>query len=124
GSKRGASSHNGGGTPLYRSVTAADNALQATRSGAGSVSPAAGGVSLGKWLPDRRRRCPVPGRFSRRSAGCFTMWTAGRPMRSARTITLTLLLAGGALLASVPAHALRCDGKVVREGMLEVEVLA
>jgi len=52
------------------------------------------------------------------------MWTAGRPLRSARTITLTLLLAGGALLASVPAHALRCDGKVVREGMLEVEVLA
>ncbi len=45
-------------------------------------------------------------------------------MKSARTVTLTLLLAGGTLLASVPAHALRCDGKVVREGMLEVEVLA
>lgn len=45
-------------------------------------------------------------------------------MRSTRTITLAILLGCGALLASLPAHALRCGAKVVREGMLEVEVLA
>ncbi|HEX7061487.1 MAG TPA: DUF2845 domain-containing protein [Woeseiaceae bacterium] len=45
-------------------------------------------------------------------------------MRTARSLTFTILLAGGALLASVPAHALRCGDKVVREGMLDVEVLA
>lgn len=39
-----------------------------------------------------------------------------------RTASLAAL-AFGALVASDPAHALRCGDKVVREGMLEVEVL-
>lgn len=30
----------------------------------------------------------------------------------------------GMLLVSAPAHALRCDGKLVQEGMLEIEVKA
>lgn len=34
------------------------------------------------------------------------------------------LLCCGLALASNPAHALRCDGKLVLEGMLETEVLA
>jgi len=42
-------------------------------------------------------------------------------MRS--TITAAIL-ALGALLLSAPAHALRCGDKVVREGMLDVEVVA
>lgn len=40
-----------------------------------------------------------------------------------RLAPLAALLAFGVLLASAPAHALRCGAKVVREGMLEVEVL-
>ena len=31
-------------------------------------------------------------------------------------------LLSGLLLASAPAHALRCEGKLVREGMLDIEV--
>jgi hypothetical protein len=42
---------------------------------------------------------------------------------ASRTATFAALLLSGALLASAPAHALRCGDKVVREGMLEVEVL-
>jgi hypothetical protein len=39
---------------------------------------------------------------------------------SSKTLFISALLSG--LLASGPAHALRCDGKLIREGMLDVEV--
>jgi hypothetical protein len=42
---------------------------------------------------------------------------------SARTIYLGAVLLAGMLLASAPAHALRCGGKLVLEGMLEIEVV-
>lgn len=45
-------------------------------------------------------------------------------MRSTnRTLPLAALLLLGALLASDPAHALRCNGKLVLEGMLDFEVI-
>jgi hypothetical protein len=43
---------------------------------------------------------------------------------AARSTSLAAALALAALLASPPAHALRCGDKVVQEGMLDVEVLA
>lgn len=42
---------------------------------------------------------------------------------TACTIPLVAFLILGTLLVSAPAHALRCDGKVVIEGMLEIEVM-
>ena len=41
-----------------------------------------------------------------------------------RKSVMVPLLCCGFVLASDPAHALRCDGKLVLEGMLETEVLA
>jgi hypothetical protein len=40
---------------------------------------------------------------------------------SCRNLFIPALLSG-LLLASDPAHALRCDGKLIREGMLDIEV--
>ena len=40
-----------------------------------------------------------------------------------RTISAAVILSCGVLLASGPAHALRCGGKLVLEGMLDVEVI-
>ena len=43
-------------------------------------------------------------------------------MYSTAKVVISLTLAGMALLASDPAHALRCGSKLVKEGMHEVEV--
>jgi hypothetical protein len=40
-----------------------------------------------------------------------------------RNLPLFACLIGGLLLAASPAHALRCGGKLVLEGMLEIEVV-
>ena len=45
-------------------------------------------------------------------------------MQSPRSLAVATLLAGALLLASSPAHALRCGSKLVLQGMLESEVLA
>ncbi len=39
-------------------------------------------------------------------------------------LAITLMLASAAMLASDPAHALRCGSKLVKEGMHELEVKA
>jgi Protein of unknown function (DUF2845) len=47
-----------------------------------------------------------------------------RTCRAPRTLAAVPLLIGALLLASSPAHALRCGSKLVLQGMLETEVLA
>lgn len=60
---------------------------------------------------------PIPRRSGGRN---FDRCNVKSPIRTVATIAF---LIGGALLTSSPAHALRCDGKLVLEGMLEVEVI-
>ena len=45
-------------------------------------------------------------------------------MYSTAKLAITLMLASTAMLASDPAHALRCGSKLVKQGMHEVEVKA
>lgn len=45
-------------------------------------------------------------------------------MHSTAKLVILLMLAGTALLASDPAHALRCGSQLVKEGMHEIEVKA
>ncbi len=45
-------------------------------------------------------------------------------MLFSRQLTISIVLAGIAILASDPAHALRCGSKLVKDGMHEVEIKA
>jgi Protein of unknown function (DUF2845) len=45
-------------------------------------------------------------------------------MQSTGKLSVSLLLAGTVLLASIPAHALRCGNRLVKEGMYDSEVKA